>query len=181
MSGTSPVTPTPAGDPSMEDILASIRRILSEDEPAGGTGATAAEASAAEDDVLSLDSSMMVEEPAPAVVAPAPVVVPVAVPVVVPVGAPVGAPVVAAPVAAKSALMAPETEAAVASSMGGLLRTLIAEREQVSVYRGGPTIEDMVREEVRPLLKQWIDTHMQALVERLVRAEIERVVGRGLS
>ena len=173
MSGTSPVTPTPAGDPSMEDILASIRRILSEDEPAGGTGATAAEASAAEDDVLSLDSSMMVEEPAPAVavavVAPVPVVVPVA------------APVVAAPVAAKSALMAPETEAAVASSMGGLLRTLIAEREQISVYRGGPTIEDMVREEVRPLLKQWIDTHMQALVERLVRAEIERVVGRGLS
>ena len=177
MSGTSPVTPTPAGDPSMEDILASIRRILSEDEPAGGTGATAAEASAAEDDVLSLDSSMMVEEPAPAVVAPAPVVVPVAVPVAVP----VGAPVVAAPVAAKSALMAPETEAAVASSIGGLLRTLIAEREQISVYRGGPTIEDMVREEVRPLLKQWIDTHMQALVERLVRAEIERVVGRGLS
>ena len=168
MSGTSPVTPTPAGDPSMEDILASIRRILSEDEPAGGTGATAAE-----DDVLSLDSSMMVEEPSPAVVAPAPVVVPVVVPV--------GAPVPAAAVAAKSALMAPETEAAVASSMGGLLRTLIAEREQISVYRGGPTIEDMVREEVRPLLKQWIDTHMQALVERLVRAEIERVVGRGLS
>ena len=46
------------------------------------------------------------------------------------------------------------------------------------VNRGGPTIEDLVREEMRPLLKEWLDTHLPPLVERLVRAEIERVVGR---
>ena len=75
-------------------------------------------------------------------------------------------------------LIAPETEAAVASTMGGLLRTL---GEHVPVHRGGPTIEDIVREEMRPMLKQWLDTHLQALVERQVRAEIERIVGRAVS
>ena len=41
-----------------------------------------------------------------------------------------------------------------------------------------PTIEDLVREEMRPLLKEWLDTHLPPLVERLVRAEIERLVNR---
>ncbi len=35
-----------------------------------------------------------------------------------------------------------------------------------------------VRAELRPLMKEWLDTHLPPLVERLVRAEIERVVGR---
>ena len=76
--------------------------------------------------------------------------------------------------------MGPEAAAAAASSMGSLLRTLIAEREQVAVYRGGPTIEDLVREEIRPILKQWLDSNLPPMVERLVRAEIERVVGRAI-
>ncbi|MEJ1978939.1 MAG: DUF2497 domain-containing protein [Acetobacteraceae bacterium] len=57
------------------------------------------------------------------------------------------------------------------------MRTLVAERS-TQVHRGGPTIEDLVREEIRPLLKGWLDTHLPPLVERLVRAEIERVMGR---
>jgi cell pole-organizing protein PopZ len=77
--------------------------------------------------------------------------------------------------------VAPEAAAAAASSVGTLLRTLIAEREQVAVHRGGPTIEDLVRDELRPLLKQWLDANLPALVERHVRAEIERVVGRAVS
>jgi len=48
----------------------------------------------------------------------------------------------------------------------------------VQVRSGGPTIEDIVREELRPLLKAWLDTNLPPIVERLVRAEIERVVGR---
>jgi len=31
------------------------------------------------------------------------------------------------------------------------------------------------------MLKEWLDQHLPGLVERLVRAEIERVVGRALS
>ena len=33
---------------------------------------------------------------------------------------------------------------------------------------------------MRPLLKQWLDAHLPPMVERLVRAEIERVVGRAV-
>ena len=163
MSGAQPPqkpgTPAPgaADDPSMEDILASIRRILNEDEqsPAPETAKPA-------DDVLALETSMLVEEPKPA--RPAPVEV--------------SAPAQVAPLAPTAALIAPETEAAVASSVGGLLRTL---GEHVPVYRGGPTIEEIVREEMRPLLKQWLDTNLQALVERQVRVEIERIIGRAVS
>ena len=39
------------------------------------------------------------------------------------------------------------------------MRTLAAERS-TAVHRGGPTIEDLVREEIRPLLKDWLDTHL---------------------
>jgi cell pole-organizing protein PopZ len=73
--------------------------------------------------------------------------------------------------------MAPEAAAATATSVGSLVRTLAAERA-TQVYGGGPTIEDLVRAELRPLLKEWLDAYLPGMVERLVRAEIERVVGR---
>ena len=42
------------------------------------------------------------------------------------------------------------------------------------------TLEDFVREMLRPMLKTWLDDNLPAMVERLVRAEIERVSrGRG--
>src|ERR1700733_3331008 len=50
-------------DPSMEEILASIRRILNEDEPAGGPGEAPEEESPSDDDVLVLDRSMLVSAP----------------------------------------------------------------------------------------------------------------------
>ena len=78
-------------------------------------------------------------------------------------------------------LLGPEATAAAASSVGSLLRTLVSERQHVPVYRGGPTIEDIVREEIRPALKQWLDVNLPPMVERLVRSEIERVVGRAIS
>ena len=161
----------------MEDILASIRRILSEEEPtAPSSSEPAAEPAAAPDkseDVLVLDSSMLVPEEeeteGPAVQVPEPV------PAMEPVSA-IPATELGPPVAG---LLAPETEAAATSSMGTLMRTLATERT-VQVHRGGPTIEDIVREELRPLLKQWLDANLPDLVERLVRAEIERVVHRAV-
>jgi cell pole-organizing protein PopZ len=65
--------------------------------------------------------------------------------------------------------------------MGQLMRA-VAQDRGAPVYRsGGPSIEDVVREELRPMLKQWLDQNLPPMVERLVRAEIERVVGRALS
>ena len=46
--------------------------------------------------------------------------------------------------------------------------------------RSAPTIEDVVRSELRPLLKSWLDENLPGLVERLVRAEIEKLVSRSL-
>lgn len=180
--GTPSVAAPASGDPSMEDILASIRRILSEDEalpgeskPAAATGEAKQEppslhAEPAGEGVLMLDPSMMVAEPAsapqprPPLVAPAPLL-------------PVPNPVEPGPVT--SGLVAPEAAAAAVASVGALVRTLSAERA-MQVHTGGPTIEDIVREELRPLLKQWLDVNLPLLVERLVRAEIERVVGRAV-
>jgi cell pole-organizing protein PopZ len=39
------------------------------------------------------------------------------------------------------------------------------------------TLEDIVRDMLRPLLQAWLDEHLPGLVERLVREEIARVVG----
>jgi cell pole-organizing protein PopZ len=70
--------------------------------------------------------------------------------------------------------------AAAATSLNTLVRTLV-ERQSMAVHRGGPTLEDIVREEIRPMLKAWLDTNLPPLVERLVAAEIERVIGRAVS
>jgi len=174
MSGAStPPNGQPPTDPSMEDILASIRRILSEDETV--TSAAPAEP-ATQDDVLELDESMIVqEEPAPAEAAPPPPAPEVAPVMVTPPPPPSTPP--APPTESASGLMAPEAAAAAASSVGELVRSLTVERT-MQVRGGGLTIEDIVREEIRPLLKAWLDQHLPPVVERLVRSEIERVVGR---
>ncbi len=170
-----------AGDPSMEDILASIRRILSEDEASGAKAP-------ASDDVLLLDPSMMVNEttkvsptPEPVSAASTPEPAP---PEPAPPGpaqeraaeSPAGA---SGGAAAPEGLVAPDTAESAAVSVLGLIRALAADRA-TPVHRTGPTIEDLVREELRPLLKAWLDAHLPALVERLVRNEIERVVNRAV-
>jgi uncharacterized protein len=186
----------PGGDPSMEDILASIRRILSEEEaPQGGAGA---KPPSDPGDVLVLDPSMMVPEEHTVPEATEPHHEPAAEPHAAPERHPAAPaePVMAVPsdpepppapvtsaaapspeTIAPSSLVAPEAAAAAASSVGALMRTLASERG-LSVSRGGPSLEDIVREELRPLLKAWLDSNLPPLVERLVRAEIERVVGR---
>jgi len=186
-AGHSAGQPPAGADPSMEDILASIRRILAEEE--GAPPATPVVATSLDDGVLQLDASMMLTDPvalpeASSSGAPWPITPP-------PLAAPTQAtPVAAAPVSAAPApiplaalqgatLMAPEAAAATATSVGSLVRTLAAERA-TQVYGGGPTIEDLVRAELRPLLKEWLDANLPTMVERLVRAEIERVVGRAV-
>lgn len=74
-------------------------------------------------------------------------------------------------------LIAPAAAAAATHSVETLMRTLLTE-QSMRMSNQGPTIEDIVRDEIRPLLKNWLDEHLPPLVERLVRLEIERVVGR---
>ena len=175
---TDQTQPAPTADPSMEDILASIRRILSEDETAS---APQAAGPAAGEDVLELDDTMLRSEPpvsseaaAAAVSAPAALPSPAADPM----PAPIAAPALPAP-EVSAGLVGAAAEAAAASSVASLLRTIASDRA-LQVRSTGPTIEDLVRQGLRPLLKEWLDAHLPALVERLVRTEIERVVGRAM-
>lgn len=177
----------------MEDILASIRRILNEDETPAATHGTEPPL----DDVLVLDRSMMVSppeadgenaaqaaEPEPEIETLPQPVEPVAPPTEASTPSaqptsPSAQPTSGEPPLSISDLVAPEAAAAAASSVGSLVRTLAAGRA-TQVYAGGPTLEDMVRAELRPLLKEWLDANLPPVVERLVRAEIERVVGRAV-
>jgi len=167
----------PAGDPQMDDILASIRRILNEDE---AQGAASAGQTPAAGEPLALTEAMLVQ-PGPSA-EPAPAAKPPVTPPVTPLAAEAPAPAPMAPVALPTgadALIAPAVAAATTQAIGQLLRA-VADERAAPVHRGGPTIEDVVREELRPLLKSWLDQHLPPIVERLVRAEIERVVGRAL-
>jgi cell pole-organizing protein PopZ len=69
-------------------------------------------------------------------------------------------------------LTSPETDASVSSAFDALASAMLTSNAR--------TLEDVVREMLRPMLKVWLDDNLPALVERLVRAEIERVA-RGRS
>jgi uncharacterized protein len=43
------------------------------------------------------------------------------------------------------------------------------------VKKHEPTLDDVVRETLRPMLKSWLDENLPSLVERMVQSEIERV------
>ena len=78
----------------------------------------------------------------------------------------------APPVASERGLLSGAAASAVDSAFNELAHTV-----QV---RNGHTLEDFIGELLRPMLKTWLDENLPAMVERLVRAEIERVSrGRG--
>jgi cell pole-organizing protein PopZ len=64
-------------------------------------------------------------------------------------------------------LLSSATSAAVDSAFNTLAQTVLVQNAR--------TLEDLVREMLRPLLKAWLDDNLPAVVERMVRAEIERV------
>ena len=75
--------------------------------------------------------------------------------------------------AAEVGLLSPTTGASVSSAFDALASTMFLQNSAM--------VEEAVREMLRPLLKQWLDDNLPVMVERLVRTEIERVArgGRG--
>ena len=65
------------------------------------------------------------------------------------------------------ALISASTVAAVDSAFNSLAHTVIGQNAR--------TLEDLVKEMLRPMLKSWLDDNLPGVVERIVRAEIERV------
>lgn len=69
------------------------------------------------------------------------------------------------------ALLSPTTDAVVSSAFGNLAHTILSKNAR--------TLEDLVQEMLRPMLKSWLDDNLPVIVERLVRKEIERVTRNG--
>lgn len=67
-------------------------------------------------------------------------------------------------------LVSGTTTDSVAASFGALART---------VASNSRSLEDVVADTLRPMLKSWLDENLPSLVERLVKAEIERVARHG--
>jgi uncharacterized protein len=65
------------------------------------------------------------------------------------------------------ALLSATTSAAIDSAFNSLAQTVL--------IQNACTLEDLVKEMLRPMLKGWLDDNLPGLVERIVRAEIERV------
>ena len=64
-------------------------------------------------------------------------------------------------------LISHATAAAVDSAFNTLANTVLGQNAR--------TLEDLVKEMLRPMLKSWLDDNLPGLVDRIVRAEIERV------
>jgi len=181
----------PNKEPSMDDILASIRKIISDDEArAQGAGSrpavvppmivpptmTSPSRTASNEDVLLLTDiveepkSMSNVEPANPAEMPQPSTEPVA-------------------VSADS----PKADALVAAGVAGVASSAFARLNQAvqdsvpppaatdpgpRVASSGQTIEELVKEMLRPMLKDWLDTNLPPMVERYVEREIARLTRR---
>lgn len=168
----------------MEEILASIRRIISEDDAPAEPAAEAAPAPAPEpeafdDDILELTDPMAPEpafepepelpplesvgdidvyspstpEPEPAYTPPPPVFDRDEV---------------------ADTLVGATASSAAASAFGSLSSALLMPKD-------ARTLEDVVRELLRPLLKEWLDQNLPRIVETKVEEEVQRIArGRGV-
>jgi len=67
----------------------------------------------------------------------------------------------------QSQLLSRSTSAAVDSAFSALAQNALSHNSR--------SLEDLVRELLRPLLKAWLDENLPGMVERLVRSEIERL------
>lgn len=132
-----------AREPSMEDILASIKRVIAEEKEIRAA-APPPEPDAEEEDVLELDESMAAPPPAPVDLGP---------------------PLMEEEVAGESRQMLEELASVAASAPAP---------PQVN------PLEELVREMLRPILKQWLDDHLPNIVDEHVKREIHRITGRPL-
>ncbi len=152
----------------MEEILASIRRIISADETDEAQPAGEKASMAIGDDVFELtqeirDDGAVVDIAAGETIhdreIPEPVQIEAA-------GTPFG----------DGGLVGPSASAALTAAFENLTHALAEKRFDRGV--GGRTVEDVVKEVVRPIVKEWLDENLPEMVERLIGREIARMTRR---
>ncbi|GAA3713493.1 pole-organizing protein PopZ [Sphingomonas cynarae] len=190
-----------SAEPSMEEILSSIKRIMAEEgegpvrsrRPARPIATTASSVSYDDegDSILELDDPIApmpritpepVVAPRPMIMASTPRHEPVAEEADEPVPAPPPPrPAVSEPDAdAVEPLVSDRAATASRQAIDQLTRTLSA-AAPAATPAGAPTadasLEGLVREMLRPMLRDWLDSRLPAIVEQHVAAEIARITG----
>jgi hypothetical protein len=140
------------GEPSVEEILASIKKVIARDSRAAAEGPRAARESAPaasrvedEDEVLDLGAIGECVDEAEAGTAP---------------------------------LVASQTASSISESLAALAMMAQPPAAPQIVRSGETSLEGMVRDLLRPALAEWLDTNLPPLVEKLVAIEIARIVGK---
>jgi cell pole-organizing protein PopZ len=136
---------SPGREPSMEDILASIKKVIAEEKDLRTAAPTAPEPQEEvrvefEEEVLELDQ----------------------------------------PLAPPVDLGPPLLDEATADTSRHSLETLSTIAASVPAPPPVNPLEDMIRELLRPILKQWLDDHLPGIVDEHVKREITRITGRPL-
>ncbi|BAV64832.1 DUF2497 domain-containing protein [Sphingobium cloacae] len=159
-------------EPSMEEILSSIKRIIAEEGEEAVAQQSAPRRSRGEGTKAPVELGV-----------PAPAIEP-AVEEVLELTDEVGMEEEPMPVSRPAAVDAPETpeddgilsvesEVAARHSLSALSSMLVTPKEG-----SGNTLEGLVRAMLRPMLKEWLDARLPALVEDMVAKEIQRITGR---
>ena len=134
----------------MEDILASIKRVIAEEKELRAAVPPASEEPDGEgEDVLELDETM---EAGPRSPEPPPL-----------------------------ELGPPLLDEAAADNSRHKLEELSQVAASAPRAPQGNPLEDMLREMLRPVLKQWLDENLPRIVDEHVKREITRITGRPLS
>ena len=137
-------------EPSMEDILSSIRRVIARDESPQSIRDSKAGAS---QDVLELQDE---DSDAPETEAVAEV-----------------------PESTSEELVSDASADATRQSLEALNSVISPDSTHVAApSSGGRSMEDVVIEALRPMLKQWLDANLPDMVEAMVAKEISRITGR---
>jgi cell pole-organizing protein PopZ len=189
------MTDQTAQEPTMEEILASIRRIISEDDAPAGTAAdpepetvvenaveeeapAVEEPEPVEEDVLELteayeapvaeslgDLDILSAEPFPSTTVPES-------DFVEPIEAHDPEP---EPASIDEGLVGVSAAASAASAFAGLAST-VRKPDPIDSWSGsGPTVDELARSLLRPMLKEWLDANLPGIVEAQVRKEVERI------
>ena len=85
-------------------------------------------------------------------------------------------PPISAPTEEKESLVSTPQATETMDEFARLGNKLYEDVQELPIGNGAVTLEGLVRELIRPMLKEWLDQHLPITVERLVREEIERLV-----
>jgi hypothetical protein len=167
-----------SAEPSMEEILSSIKRIIAEEGDAATGARTRRTARTAprpdpiaphpgEDDGILELSEPVAEEP------PAATPMQAATPAPMPIGAPDVPP-------QPEAMLSDRVVEATRGPLEALSRMVVKPEtpEPAPAVPGSQTIDALVRELLKPMLSDWLDANLPQIVEAMVAKEISRITGR---